>query len=116
MEKVSLTCVECPVGCQIEVTVDGGKAISVVGNGCPRGKLYAENEVVCPKRVVTSTVRSEDGRMLAVKTNAPVKKSEIFAVMKIVNGLTVIPPKKIGDVIYENISDGADLIATSELK
>ena len=113
--KVNLTCVECPIGCAIEAEVENGKCISVMGNSCPRGKLYAENEVVCPKRVLTSTVRAEDGKMVPVKTDAPIKKSEMFNVMKKIN---VVHPKagvKIGDVLVKNISDGANLIVAGNV-
>ena len=36
---VKLTCVECPMGCDIEVEVENGKVVKVLGNTCPRGKL-----------------------------------------------------------------------------
>ena len=81
----NLTCIECPIGCEIEVMLEEGKVVSVSGNGCPRGKLYAEAEVVCPKRVVTSTVRAEDGEMIPVKTDRPVRKDAIFEVMQKIN-------------------------------
>jgi CxxC motif-containing protein len=100
------------MGCEIEVETEGGKAISVKGNSCPRGKMYAENEVVCPMRVVTSTVRAADGSMIPVKTNRPVKKSEIFDVIKKINAVHPRSSVHIGDVLVENISDGADLVAT----
>lgn len=106
----TLTCIECPIGCEVEVTVEDGKAVSVKGNGCPRGKMYAENEVVCPKRVVTSTVRAESGEMVPVKTDRPVKKSEIFSVMRKINAATCKLPVKIGDILIQNISDEANLI------
>lgn len=109
--KKTLTCIECPIGCTIEVELQDGNVISVQGNGCPRGRLYVENEVVCPKRVVTSTVRAKSGEMIPVKTDAPVKKSEIFAVMEKINATTCELPVKIGDVLVENISDDANLIA-----
>ena len=112
MSIVSLTCIECPIGCSIEVEMQDGKVVSVKGNACPRGKLYAENEVVCPKRVVTSTVRATDGTMIPVKTDKPVKKSEIFAIMEKINNTVCVLPVKIGDVLVENISDDANLIAT----
>ena len=51
-KKINLTCVECPMGCDIEVSMDGGEILEVKGNSCPRGLLYAKNEVVCPKRVL----------------------------------------------------------------
>ena len=44
MELKKLTCIECPIGCDMEVELEDGKVLSVTGNSCPRGKLYAENE------------------------------------------------------------------------
>ena len=108
--KKTLTCIECPIGCEIEVEIEDGKVISLKGNGCPRGKLYAENEVICPRRVVTSTVKAKDGRLVPVKTDKPVKKSEIFSVMEIINKTTCDNGVKIGDVLVENIEEDANLI------
>ncbi len=114
--KQSLTCIECPVGCLVTVERQGDKIVSVTGNSCPRGKAYAKNEVICPRRIITSTVRLEDGRMLPVKTDRGVKKSEIFQVMEKINGLCVPLPVKIGDVLYAQIAEGCDLVATAEAK
>lgn len=112
MEK-KLTCVECPKGCEITVTLNGDKIENVQGNECPRGKKYAESEVVCPVRVLTSTVKCSSGEMVSVKTDKPIKKSEIFDLMKIINGITVESPVKIGQIIFKDITDGVNLIATS---
>lgn len=112
MSVVNLTCIECPMGCAIEVAVENEKVISVKGNTCPRGKMYAENEVICPMRVVTSTVRAVSGAMIPVKTDRPVKKSEMFAVMRKINAVHPKLPVKIGDILLENISDGVNLVAT----
>ena len=112
MSVVNLTCIECPIGCSIAVELQDGKVLSVKGNACPRGDLYAKDEVVAPKRVVTSTVRADNGVMVPVKTNLPVPKSEIFEVMKKINSITCKLPVKIGDVILEGISDGVNLVAT----
>lgn len=108
----TLTCIECPMGCEIEVTMDDGKVVSLKGNNCPRGKLYAEAEIVCPKRVVTSTVRAENGEMIPVKTDKPVRKEAIFEVMKKINATTCKMPVRLGDVLVENICDDANLIVT----
>ena len=113
MKIVKLTCIECPIGCSIEVGLVDNKPVSITGNTCPRGKLYAENEVVCPKRVVTSTVRAENGVLVPVKTDKPIKKSEMFAIMQKINQATCRLPVKIGDIIIENISEDANLVATS---
>lgn len=108
--KSKLTCIECPIGCTIEVVLEDGKVVSVTGNNCPRGKNYAEAEVVCPKRVVTSTVRAENGEMIPVKTDKPVRKDAIFEVMKKINAATCKMPVRLGDVLVENICDDANLI------
>lgn len=114
MEKRTVTCIECPIGCSVTVTMDGVKILSVEGNTCPRGKLYAENEMICPRRVITSTVKTSDGRMMAVKTERPVKKSEMFEVMEKINKI-VSSPKKIGEVVLENISENIDLVSAQDI-
>ena len=110
MRKI-LTCIECPIGCEIEVTLENGKVVSLTGNNCPRGKLYAEAEVVCPKRVITSTVRADNGEMIPVKTDKPVRKDAMFEVMKKINAVTCKMPVRLGDVLVENICDDANLVA-----
>ena len=108
----NLTCIECPIGCAIEVEMENGVVLSVKGNACPRGKLYAEAEVVCPKRVITSTVRAENGEMIPVKTDKPVRKDAIFEVMQKINATSCKLPVALGDILVENICDDANLIVT----
>ena len=84
-----LTCIECPKGCRITVELIDGEVKSVKGNDCPRGKKYAESEVVCPMRVLTTTVRCSSGEMVSVKTDKPVKKAELFELMEKINGKIV---------------------------
>lgn len=108
---IELTCIECPMGCSLEVELADGKVTSVKGNTCARGKLYAENEVTCPRRVVTSTVKTADGRIVPVKTDAPVEKAKMFEVMKIINGLHPSGDIRIGDVLLHGV-DGANIVAT----
>ena len=114
--KKTLVCIECPMGCDIEVEIENGTVVGVVGNTCPRGKNYAINEVSCPKRVVTTTVKTENGKLVAVKTDAPVNKSDMFKVIEISASLIVKTPVSIGDVLVENVFDGVNLVATSQCK
>ncbi len=111
---MELTCVECPMGCKITVKdVDGKKDFS--GYSCPRGKMYAENEIVDPKRVVTSTVKTKCGKVLPVKTDKPVSKKDMFKAMEVINSLTVNTPIKTGDIIKENVF-GANIISAKTIK
>lgn len=114
-ENKVITCIECPVGCEITVALDGYKVLSVEGNGCPRGKMYASSEVVCPVRVLTTTVKVEGGGVLPVKTDKPVKKDMLFSVMQKVNAVTAGKNTKIGDIIVRNIIDDVNLIATDNV-
>ena len=109
----TLTCIECPIGCSMQVTVENGKVLSIEGNTCPRGKMYAEAEMIAPKRVITSTVRTEKGTLVPVKTDNPVPKQEIFEIVEKLKTVVCPLPVKIGDVLVENISNGVNLIATS---
>ncbi len=109
-----LTCIECPMGCSITVRVVDGVATEVSGNNCVRGKLYAENEVVCPKRVITTTVRLTNGDVVPVKTTAPVDKSKVFEIMQKINKVVATVPVRIGDVLVEDIGCGASLVATDD--
>ncbi len=109
MER-TLTCIVCPLGCELKVTLDGKNVVSVEGNTCNRGKVYAENECVNPKRTVTSTVLCEDGSLLPVKTDCAIPKDKIFDCMKLINSTVAHLPVSIGDVIIEN-AFGSNIVA-----
>lgn len=114
MER-TLTCILCPRGCTLNVTVDGDN-VFVTGNACPRGRYYGEEEVVSPKRTVTSVVRvsNREDTMVSVKTEKPVAKSDIFTVMDKIRRATVTAPVKVGDVILTDVC-GSNVIATKNI-
>ena len=76
MEQRELTCINCPLGCQLTVTLENGAVATVAGNGCPRGDRYARDEVCHPVRMLTSTVPVRGGalRRVSVKTAAPIPR------------------------------------------
>ncbi len=106
-----LTCIVCPRGCQLSVKFEGKNILSVEGNICIRGKKYAEDEVICPRRTVTSTVKTSDGGVVAVKTSVPIQKDDMAICMEKINAAVVRLPITVGDVILKNIC-GADIVAT----
>ena len=73
-------CINCPLGCHLEVDDSDLNDIKVSGNTCPRGKIYAISEVTAPKRMVTDSVPVDGGDVLrvSVKTAAPIPKEKIF--------------------------------------
>lgn len=106
-----LICIICPRGCALKVEMEEGKIKSVTGNSCQRGVKYAEDECCNPVRTVTSTVRCDDGRMIAVKTDRPIPKDKVFECMKIINGARVNLPVSIGDVVVDDVF-GSKVVAT----
>lgn len=117
MEERNLTCINCPMGCSLTVTMENGEVTSVTGNTCPRGDVYARKEVTNPTRIVTSSVYvtgSEKGtRTVSVKTASDIPKGKIFDVTEAIRTLRAKVPVKIGDVICEDIAGtGVALIAT----
>ncbi len=114
-KKFKLTCIVCPLGCEIEVTMEGDKITGVKGYTCPRGEEYAVQEVTAPKRVVMSVVKVKGGIFptVSVKTDKPVPKELIPEIMKKLAGVEVEAPVHVGQVIIENIlGTGANIVAT----
>lgn len=115
MEIKKMTCINCPLGCSLEVGIDG-EDIQVSGNRCKRGHEYGINEIKDPRRIVTSTIRVTDGdkRLVSVKTDKEIPKNLIFEAMRIMNKISVKAPVKTGDILIANILDtGANIVATS---
>ena len=118
-QKMELTCIRCPMGCQIRVELADGAVTSVTGNTCRRGEEYARTEAVAPVRTVTSTVLCLGGvrPVVAVKTVPEVPKARVFDVMDVIRHIRVKAPVHIGDVLLRDAAGtGADIVATAELK
>ena len=108
MSTRELTCIGCPLGCAITVTMDGSTVTAVTGDA------YARKEVTNPTRIVTSTVRVNGGiyPMANVKTASDIPKGRIFDCVNALKDITVNAPLKIGDVVLSDVAGtGVDIIA-----
>ncbi len=109
---MKLTCIMCPMGCEIEVTKTK-TGYTVTGNNCKRGETYAIQEMTEPKRIVTAILKTKNDGVLSVKTSAPVPKNLVMSVMDEINKLKV-KSAKLGDVVLKNVlNTGADIVVTS---
>lgn len=113
--KRNLTCIICPMGCQLEAELENGKVLSITGNTCPRGAEYAKTECTKPMRTVTTTIRCENGVVLPVKTDSMIPKEKMQECMAVINSTIAHLPITAGDVIIENIF-GSNVIATHSLE
>lgn len=113
---MKIVCICCPRGCILDVERQGDKVV-VEGNSCPRGAAYGADEFSDPKRMVTSLVKlAGTHRPLPVKTRQPVPKGVVLKITEFLGGITVMPPKRIGDVIVPDVcGTGVDVIATANI-
>ena len=126
-----LTCIVCPVGCSL--SAEDGPALIVTGNRCPRGIVYAQEEIRAPKRVVTATCgftfpadasggnQSSRGltapRRIPVKTSAPCPKEKINELLGDIYRLKPSLPVRAGDkLIADWKGSGIDVVAVRNLE
>lgn len=118
VEKRRLICISCPVGCELDVTLDEGKIIDVEGNSCKLGLDYAEQEIFDPRRMVASTVRVKNGfhPLVPVYTEKPIPKPKIFEVLAQLRDIELEAPIAVNDVVIENVLDtGINVIASRDM-
>lgn len=111
----NLVCIVCPKGCRL--TVDD-TTYEVTGNNCPRGAAYGKTELTAPTRVLTSTVKIENGVLsrCPVRTAGAIPKGKLFEAMSALREVTLVSPVKIGDVVIKNVcGTGVDVIATRNI-
>lgn len=113
---MEMVCIVCPIGCHMEVDVDND--YKTTGNQCPRGPIYAKEELTAPKRVVTTTVKITGGiyNRITVKTKEAIPKELVFKCMEEINKVEVQSPVKMGDVVLKNVlGTGVDIVATRDM-
>jgi len=117
-DESSVTCICCPMGCKIRVYRQDGEW-KTADALCKRGVEYAVQEVVDPRRVLTSSVRINGGvvRMLPVRSNGEIPRDLVAQAVRILGAVVIDAPVNVGDVVYEDIcGSGVDVVATRSMK
>ena len=123
IDKIPLTCIICPMGCSMEVTVEtdasGHKKVTgVKDNGCKRGEQYAAKELQNPTRTLTSTIKVNGGVLpvVPVKTAGEVPKNMLLQCMEVVRRASCRAPVKRGDILlYDLLGTGINVIACADV-
>ncbi len=112
-----ITCISCPVGCRMTVTLEDGQVTKVENNTCKRGDTYARQECVAPMRMVTAVAPVKGSKIpVSVKTSAPIPKNKIFDCMQEILQSDLRMPILPGDVLIENVADtGVSVVATKAI-
>ena len=119
MEQNKIICISCPIGCRMTIQSKDGKITSIIGNACPKGIEYAEEEFINPLRILTTTVKVIGGELplVSVKTEKAIPKRLLLKAMVEIAKIEVNAPVKIGQVIKDDLmGTGVNLIATRNIK
>jgi sulfite reductase (NADPH) flavoprotein alpha-component len=112
-----IQCIGCPTGCGGEVIMEDGAVVELRGFTCDVGKTYAAEEVVAPKRMVTTTVRVAGGALpvLPVVSDRPILKGSIFACLRLLRDVTVIAPVAAESVVLADaLGLGVNFLASRD--
>jgi CxxC motif-containing protein len=96
-----LTCIVCPSSCEILVERDSqtGEILSIEHAQCRRGIAWVTRELLDPVRTVCSSVRVVGGTepLASVKTDRPVRRDEMKAVVEALKAAIRTAPVSIGE-------------------
>lgn len=114
-----MVCIVCPNGCRLNVFVDEQNRVTRVENAlCRNGRTYAEDEVQCPKRSLTSTVKVKDGThpLVSVRSSKPIPKEKLQEAVDTLRLLELTAPVDFHQVIVSDImGTGADIVTTRQI-
>ena len=118
MAEKNITCIICPIGCEITVQGEGDRIDSITGHTCKRGEEYARSEFIHPTRILTSTAKVVGANvpLVPLRSSAPVPQELLFDCMAEIQKLEVKAPVKRYDVLIPNIlGTGIDIVATGNV-
>ncbi len=113
-----ITCIVCPTSCRIQITGTMDEP-EITGYTCKRGLEHARNELYCPMRMLTSTVKilGAKFRVMPVISTKEVPKDKMKDCLEEIYRIQVTAPVQEGDIIIRDICHtGADIVAARSMK
>jgi CxxC motif-containing protein len=112
-----IRCIVCPTGCLVHVENVNGELI-IEGHSCKRGEEYAREEFISPKRILTTTMRVENGflPLIPVRSDKAVPKDKLEETLRKIAATKIKAPIKMGDVLIEKVLElDINIIASRDL-
>ncbi|MBY8985473.1 MAG: DUF1667 domain-containing protein [Candidatus Lokiarchaeota archaeon] len=112
-----IRCIVCPTGCLVHVENINGELI-IEGHSCKRGEEYGREEFIAPKRILTTTIRVENGflPLIPVRSDIPIPKEKLKDTLKEIAKTVVKAPIKMGDVLLKQVIGlDVNIIASRDL-
>jgi len=113
-----IRCIVCPTGCIVQVKKDETGELIFEGYTCKRGLEYAQQEFFEPKRILTSTIRVENGLLplVPIRTDQPILKDKLNDALQLIATTIVKAPITMGDILIKNVVGlDANIIASRDL-
>ena len=108
-------CIVCPNSCHLQIDE---QTYQVIGQLCGRGDIYAKQELIDPKRTLTTSVKTTFLKqpLISVRTNGEISKQLFPEVLTIIGQIIIDKPLPRGSVIIENVANsGIDIVTTTTL-
>ena len=120
MKSKEYICVLCPNSCSIQVSAEGNRVLEVRGCQCKRGKEWAVNETIEPRRYFVGSVTVEDGEFgtVSVKSSTFIPLEKAKEIGLYTHRLRAKAPIRMHQVVDSDILGlkGVNLIATREVR
>ncbi len=115
----SYLCIGCPLGCRLEVEENADhEIVEVRGHACRKGDVFARQEHIDPRRMLTTTVAVRGGRAarLPVRSVDTIPKHLVQPVCERLRTVEVETPISLGDVVLADaLGSGVDVVASRDL-
>ena len=105
-----MVCLVCPKSCLLSLTEN---------NGCARGLEFAKKELTDPERMLTSTMRLDRGvlPLVSVRSDRPVKKNELRALIQQLDSMVVPAPVSSGQILVSGLGENkVNIMATRTIE
>lgn len=115
---MEMVCIACPNGCRLNIEKKDDGALVITGNKCPKGVAFASEELLAPKRSVTTTVRTifPSYPVAPVRTNGEIPKDKIFDFIKETQKIVLDRPYAFQEPVIKDLFGlGIDVICSVDM-
>ena len=113
-----MVCLVCPKSCCLSI-IHNLENISIENNDCNKGLEFAKKELRDPERLLTSTIRVDLGELplVSVRSDKPVKKTEVKALIKYLDSIVLYAPVISGQILVSGLGKNkVNIIATRTIE
>ncbi len=100
-----VTCIMCPLGCSVEVQIDGQEVSVTKGCRCKEGMKFVKMEAIFQGRILTTTMKTDipEIPLLPVRSNKEIPKDKLMDCMDEISRQKVSGALNVGQPVIKNI-------------